>query len=436
MAGCHDNFFALWALGTLRHHAADNGSVFEDIPPGATYSRPQLAKLWGYTSFHAIARGVVTPRNTNKIILFVTDEKQAFQEQYRDRLDEGTLSWEGPTDHFAEQRMVRAARSGDEIHLFHRDRHHTDFTYVGRLSLQSCRLHADRPSHFVFMVMESASEEDGTPAGRPWTGDETRRVVDDYFDMRSLFLQGRPFVKARYYQETARQTGRSTGSVEHKYMNISATLERLSLPWLPGYAPLRNFQTALLKTVEAYVEREWNDSIVPEQTVPHFAQAQPLVVEQPPEMGTPLTSAHPELERIARRFDPALRDERNRKLGLLGEQCVLESERVRLTRHGRDDLARKVAWISQELGDGAGYDIRSFDLDGQERFLEVKTTIGHRRTPFYLSRNEREFSREAPERFRIFRLYGWGTDPRAFLIKPPLESSLILEPTAYRASFG
>ena len=45
-------------------------------------------------------------------------------------------------------------------------------------------------------------------------------------------------------------------------------------------------------------------------------------------------------------------------------------------------------------------------------------------------------AQEAPDRFRIFRLYGWGTEPRAFLITPPLESSLILNPTAYRASFG
>ena len=115
---------------------------------------------------------------------------------------------------------------------------------------------------------------------------------------------------------------------------------------------------------------------------------------------------------------------------------MLESERARLTAHGRADLAKKIVWVAQEQGDGAGYDILSFEPNGEERFLEVKTTIGHQRTPFYLSSNERDFAQEAPDRFRIFRLYGWGTQPRAFLIKPPLESSLILSPTAYRASFS
>lgn len=291
----------------------------------------------------------------------------------------------------------------------------------------------DQPSHFVFSVMPNIQEEDQTALKAAWTEAEIDQVVQDYFAMRSLFLQGQPFIKARYYKETAKRIGRSVASIEHKYMNISATLERLSLPWVTGYAPLRNFQNALLKAVETRVAEEWDGPIIPEQT---SWRAHALTIEPPPPISTALISTHQELERIARRFDPALRDERNRKLGRAGEECVLESERTRLTAHGRADLAKKVAWVAQEQGDGAGYDILSFEPNGEERFLEVKTTIGHQRTPFYLSSNERNFAQEVPDRFRIFRLYGWGTEPRAFLITPPLESSLILNPTAYRASFG
>ena len=54
----------------------------------------------GYTGYQALARGVVTSRGDNRIILFVTEDKQAFQEQYEDRLSGDTLQWEGPTDHF------------------------------------------------------------------------------------------------------------------------------------------------------------------------------------------------------------------------------------------------------------------------------------------------------------------------------------------------
>ena len=126
---------------------------FVKITKGATYSRQALAVLWGYASFHAIARGVVTPRDDNKIVLFVTEEKQASAEQYADRLSGNTLDWDGPTDHFAENRMLNTASSGDELHLFHRVRHHTDFTYCGRLSVINQVLSADRPSHFKFQVI-------------------------------------------------------------------------------------------------------------------------------------------------------------------------------------------------------------------------------------------------------------------------------------------
>ncbi|WP_235362880.1 protein NO VEIN domain-containing protein [Brevundimonas diminuta] len=39
-------------------------------------------------------------------------------------------------------------------------------------------------------------------------------------------------------------------------------------------------------------------------------------------------------------------------------------------------MARKVEWTSQEHGDGAGYDIRSFDPAGREWLIEVKATRG------------------------------------------------------------
>jgi hypothetical protein len=46
--------------------------------------------------------------------------------------------------------MVNAQKSGDEIHLFYRVRHHTDFTYMGRVAVIGHKPHADRPSQFTF----------------------------------------------------------------------------------------------------------------------------------------------------------------------------------------------------------------------------------------------------------------------------------------------
>lgn len=126
---------------------------FATIALGSEYSRNALADIWGYSSYHAIARGVVTPQQDNKIILFVTEEKQDSLEQYADRLDGSTLHWEGPNDHFAERRMLSASNSGDEIHLFYRTRHHTDFTYMGRVAVIAHTAFVDCPSKFTFKIV-------------------------------------------------------------------------------------------------------------------------------------------------------------------------------------------------------------------------------------------------------------------------------------------
>ena len=131
---------------------------FCNLTIGTEYSRHKLASVWGYQSFHAIARGVVTPQNDNKIILFVTRVKQASAEQYDDHISADRLYWEGPTDHFAENRMLPTPRTGDEIHLFYRERHHTDFIYYGRIEVKSCDRYLDRPSRFVFRLVDWVSK--------------------------------------------------------------------------------------------------------------------------------------------------------------------------------------------------------------------------------------------------------------------------------------
>lgn len=127
---------------------------FTNLTVGSEYSRKELADEWGYASFHAIARGVVTPRDDNKIILFVTREKQDSAEQYEDHVDGDRLYWEGPTDHFAEDRMIGSRQNGDEIQLFYRDRHHSDFVYYGLVEVESADRFLDRPSRFIMRLVD------------------------------------------------------------------------------------------------------------------------------------------------------------------------------------------------------------------------------------------------------------------------------------------
>jgi len=275
---------------------------------------------------------------------------------------------------------------------------------------------------------------EGQP-GSVWTAEQNELIVADYFAMLAEEQAGLSFIKAHRNSALQLQTGRNRGSIERKHMNISAVLERLGLPRIKGYAPNANFQVGLMDAVERYLSSQG----LPEYptTVVHineFSEARDLWIGPPPSVLSDAKKSTPELERLVRKFDPAERDARNRSLGKEGELLVFEHERQRLESSERPDLARKVEWTSQERGDGAGFDIASFEIDGRPRLIEVKTTNGSATTPFYLSENERSFSDERPEAFALLRLYNFAERPMAFELRPPLSASLTLMPTTYRAS--
>ncbi len=125
---------------------------FRDLKFGEAYERPFLAKLWGYQSFHALAKGVVTPVGTNYIIFFVTKDKQDALTQYNDYVDGNMLFWEGEEKHSSDKRVIEAKRNGDEIHLFYREVHHTPFIYFGKISLTDFQPRENVPSEFVLKI--------------------------------------------------------------------------------------------------------------------------------------------------------------------------------------------------------------------------------------------------------------------------------------------
>ena len=281
------------------------------------------------------------------------------------------------------------------------------------------------------------------PTGQDWSDAEIDLIVTDYFDMLSLEMAGSSYVKADRNRAIQELTGRSRGSIEFKHQNISAVLLQLGLPWIYGYKPMANFQNALIDGIERYLDQRGgmpNFLLFTSQTpsarsIGGMQDASTLFYDAPPPRTLKDEGVPASLSRLVRRFDPAARDARNRSMGRHGEERVLTHEQARLNQAGQFDLAKKVRWVSEEDGDGAGYDILSYSHDGRERCLEVKTTVGHQTTPFYLSENERAFSAERPEAFRIVRLYDFARTPRAFELAPPLDACLFLNPTNYRASF-
>ena len=274
-------------------------------------------------------------------------------------------------------------------------------------------------------------------SGEDWSDREIDLVVGDYFEMLGMELRSEPFVKVQRNAQLQLLIARSHGSIEFKHQNISAVLVKLGLPCVRGYKPMPNFQRALIKGVERYLDkRDGGFELIPLGQPMGFHEAPALIFEAPP-IVTAATQSIPEpLNRLVRKFDPAARDANNRRLGRGGEELIFNVEQMHLRSAGREDLARKVRWISEEDGDGAGYDIRSFDASGRDRLIEVKTTAGDQMTPFYLSENERSFAEERLDVFRLIRVYDFARQPRAFELAPPLQNTLVLEPTNYRASFN
>lgn len=80
--------------------------------------------------------------------------------------------------------------------------------------------------------------------GTDWTGGELDLIVADYFAMLADELAGRPYAKAAHNAALRERVPRSRGSVEFKYQNVSAVLEKLGMPWIPGYKPARHYQGA------------------------------------------------------------------------------------------------------------------------------------------------------------------------------------------------
>ena len=272
-------------------------------------------------------------------------------------------------------------------------------------------------------------------AGIPWTEEENDKIVVDYFAMLADDLAGRHYNKAEHNRRLQHEIERSRSSIEYKHRNISAVLKVLGETWIKGYMPAENFQKPLVDSVLGWLDRN------PEFSRPEFdhdvrkpKQADELKIMPPPTLSNqPPPKDHGKTLAFAQ--SAAARAERNRDLGRAGEKRALDHERAALIRAGRSDLAKRLRWVSEEEGDGAGYDIKSFTPTGHTRRIEVKTTNGGERTPFYISRNELAAAEKWRTEWSLFRLWNFVREPRAFELRPPIESHVALIAANFEARF-
>jgi len=126
----------------------------------------------------------------------------------------------------------------------------------------------------------------------------------------------------------------------------------------------------------------------------------------------------------------------NREVGEAGELLVISYETKSLVDGGRPDLAKKIVHTSLIEGDGAGYDVKSFALNVSEKYLEVKTTKGGIETPFQITMNEVEISKQHEEQFYLYRVYSYNekyNSGKLYVVKGNIKDSFTLAAIVYRA---
>ena len=128
------------------------------------------------------------------------------------------------------------------------------------------------------------------------------------------------------------------------------------------------------------------------------------------------------------------KERENKKIGDLGELWVKEYEEKKLKKIGKKKYLKKLDHTSVNKGDGLGYDIFSCDENGDDMYIEVKTTKNNSYTTFFITRNELARSQKYPDKFYLYRVYNYNektNDADLLIIKGDL-SKLCNTPVNYK----
>lgn len=268
-----------------------------------------------------------------------------------------------------------------------------------------------------------------------WSKEEIELITADYLAMLRAELAGETYSKAEHRRALlGLLNNRSEQSIEWKHRNITAVLLESNLPTIDGYKPAWNYQryqfpeivieharedTGLFQAIEATVERQID-------AIPSVDDILRALVDPPERRSKDAANEASAHALKITKIDYVAREAANQRLGRSGEEFVLNFEKARLIAAGADSLADRIEHVSVERGDGLGYDIRSFEPDGMDRFIEVKTTRFSRYTPFYVTPRELEFSHQEANRYRLYRVFHYSKNPALFALAGNLDRHVAL----------
>ena len=91
------------------------------------------------------------------------------------------------------------------------------------------------------------------------------------------------------------------------------------------------------------------------------------------------------------------------RIGKIGEEIIFKYEKEKLIKEGRKDLSDKVIWCRDDKKNRTpGYDILSYDKNGNEKFIEVKSSTGKTISSVNLTPHEWEVAQECEKKKDYF----------------------------------
>ncbi|WMC09406.1 DUF3883 domain-containing protein [Oceanimonas pelagia] len=275
---------------------------------------------------------------------------------------------------------------------------------------------------------------------RGWSKAEVEATIADYLDMLCLELAGKKYSKTEHRRNLQpKLNGRSEGAIELKHQNISAVMIEMGIPYINGYKPRTNYQRSLLpEAVFNLVSKrdalhKMLDVEVEKAPVALSRFNVDGVLEDPPKIGK---VGEVKANYLVSKVNYLEREARNQAIGDFGEAFALAYEKERLEKLSKGFLADRIEHVAQTVGPLAGYDIRSYNADGSDRFIEVKATKYGKSIPFFVTSNELKFSRENSNNYHLYRVFDLQANPRMFHLSGNLESVCNLKPTEFMAVVG
>jgi hypothetical protein len=272
-----------------------------------------------------------------------------------------------------------------------------------------------------------------------WSEKEVELIITDYFEMLSLELAGKTFLKSSHRRNLSPLlNNRSEGSIEFKHQNISAVLINLGQPYIIGYLPRYNYQKILEEKVIEYlqlnlqIENQFK-SFAEKVVIYNVTNFNKILVD-PPILENQLNSFSSNKKNPIK-INYLEKEQSNSILGSSGEEFVLKYERWCLMQAGKEKLSNQIKWISKEEGDGAGFDILSKYPNGSDKYIEVKTTKLGKETPFYFTRNELQFSQNHYKDYNLYRVFNFSKEAKMFTKNGSLDKICHSVPISYQGYF-